>query len=77
MLLCASEVIEKKNNFETLLSNKVETTYEQCTVTADSGVVQSGIEIQLLTKHARLITELEKEIDDYPQHVCVSTGENL
>ena len=64
--------ITKLTNFETLLSNEVETTYEQCTVTADSGVLQPGIEIQLLTKHAQLITELEMEIDDYPEHVCCS-----
>ena len=60
------------NHFATLLSNEVETTYEQCTETADKGIVHSGVEIQLLTKHAQLITELEKEINDYPEHMCYS-----
>jgi hypothetical protein len=53
---------------------KLETTYysEQCANSADSGIVRPGIEIHLLIKHAQLITELEKEIDDYPEHVCCS-----
>ena len=37
--------ITKQTNFETLLSNEVETTHEQCTEIADSGLVQPGIEI--------------------------------
>ena len=71
--------ITKLTDFEILLSNEVETPYERCTETADSGILQSDVEIQLLTKHAQLITELEKEID-YPEHVCcscVSIRENL
>ena len=52
--------ITKLSDFATLLSNEVETTYEQCTETADKGIVHPGVEIQLLTKHAQLITELEK-----------------
>ena len=64
--------ITKLSDFATLLSNEVETTYEQCTETADKGIVHPGVEIQLLTKHARLITELEKEINDFPEHACYS-----
>ena len=63
--------ITKLTDLETLLSNEVETTYVQCIESANSGIVQPGIEIQLLTKHAQLITELEKEID-YPEQVCCS-----
>ena len=44
----------------------------QYTNTADSELLQPGIEIQLLTKHAQLIAELEEEIDDHPEHVCCS-----
>ena len=64
--------ITKLNEFEAVLSNDVDTTYEQCTDTADSELIQPGIELQLLTKHAQLIAKLEKEIDDYPEHVCWS-----
>ena len=54
--------ITKLTDFATLLSNEVETTYERCTETVDKGIIHSGVEIQLLTKHALLITELEKEL---------------
>ena len=54
-------------DFEALLSNEVETTYEQC---ADSRVVKSGIDRKLLTKHAQLIADLDKESEDDPVHVC-------
>ena len=64
--------ITKLNDFEALLSNEVETTYEQCTEAAKSQLLQPGVEIQLLTKHVQLITELEKEINDYLEHVCCS-----
>ena len=59
-------------DFATLLSIEVETAYEQCTETADKGIVHPGVEIQLLTKHAQLITKLEKEINDYPERICCS-----
>ena len=39
---------------------------------ADSELVQPGIEMKLLTKHAQLIADLEKESDDDPEHVCCS-----
>ena len=37
--------ITKLNNFEALLSNEVETTYEQCTEAANSQLLQPGLEI--------------------------------
>ena len=52
--------ITKLTDFETPLSNGVETTYEQSTKTAESGIVKPGIEIQLLTKNAQLIAELKR-----------------
>ena len=35
-------------------------------------LVKPGVENQLLVTHAKLIAQLEKEIDDYPEHVCIS-----
>ena len=64
--------ITKFNDFEALLSNKIETTHEQCTTAAKSQLLLPGIENHHLTKHIQLITELEKEINDYPEHVCFS-----
>ena len=64
--------ITELTNFEALLSNKVESTYKQCTDSADSELVQPGIEMKLLTKHAQLIADLEKESEDDPEHVCCS-----
>jgi hypothetical protein len=61
--------ITNLTDFESLLSNEVESTYEQPAV---SGLAQPGIEMQLLTTHAQLIADLEKEIDNYPEHVCYS-----
>ena len=42
--------ITKLNDFEALLSNEVETTYEQCTEAAKSQLLQPGVEIQLLNQ---------------------------
>ena len=35
-------------------------------------LVFSQLESQLVVTHAKLITQLEKEINDYPEHVCCS-----
>ena len=60
------------NDFEAMLSNEVESTYEQCADSADSELVKPGIEMKLLTMHAQLIADLEKESEDDPEHVCCS-----
>ena len=60
------------NDFEAMLSNEVESTYEQWADSADSELVKPGIEMKLLTKHAQLIADLEKENEDDPEHVCCS-----
>ena len=75
--LCAGDFqslmeITKTSDFEALLSNEVDRTYEQCSETADSALVKPGIENQLMIQHAQLISQLEKEIDDYPEHMCCS-----
>ena len=58
-------------DFETMLTNDVKSMYEQCT---DSTVEAAfpHLESQLAVTHTKLITELEKEISDYPEHVCCS-----
>ena len=59
--------ITELTDFDALLRNEVESTYEQCADSADSELVQPGIEMNLLTKHAQLIADLEKESDDDPE----------
>ena len=60
------------NDFEAMFSNEVESTYEQCADSADCELVKPGVEMKLLTKHAQLIADLEKESEDDPEHVCCS-----
>ena len=55
-----------------LLSNDINASYEQCTEAADSVLIHAGVENKLLIEHAQLITQYEREIDDYPEHVCCS-----
>ena len=64
--------ITKICDFETLLSNDINTSYEQCTEAADSVLIHAGVENKLVIEHAQLITQYEREIDDYPEHVCCS-----
>ena len=64
--------ITKICDFETLLSIDINTSYEQCTEAADSVLIHAGVENKLLIEHAHLITQYEREIDDYPEHVCCS-----
>ena len=54
---------------ESLLSNDVDLKYEQITHN-NSYLRQPDLEDKLVFTHAALITELEKEIDDFPEHVC-------
>ena len=61
--------ITKICDFETLLSNDINTSYEQCTEAADSVLTHAGVENNLLIEHAQLITQFESEVDDYPEHV--------
>jgi len=59
--------IDNVDNFDALLSNSVESSYEQCT-----GIVlmlgRPHLESELLVDNALLIAQLQKEIDDYPEH---------
>ncbi len=76
--LCAGDFhtlmeITRMDDFETLLSNDVESSYEQCTdvVSADSVLRQPNLESQLEIINAQPITQLEK-IDDFPENACCS-----
>ena len=56
-------------NIESLLSNDVDLKYEQIKHN-NSYLRQPDLEEKLVVTHAALITELEKEIDDFPEDVC-------
>ncbi len=60
--------------FESVLSNDVQSSYELCTasVSADSVLRRPHLESRLLIAHAQLISQLEKEINDFPDHACCS-----
>ena len=60
--------------FAQLLSNDLESCYQQCTDLAcdDSALSHPNLELQLEITHAALISELEKEIEDFPDHACCS-----
>ena len=77
--LCAGDFhalmeLTKVDDFDTLFSNDVESSYEQCTGSADGDSMfrQPHLESQLLFTHAQLIARLEKEIDDFPELACCS-----
>ena len=59
-------------DFKTMLSNDIDTSYEQCTEAADSVLIHAGVENKLLIEHAQLITQFENKIDYDPEHVCCS-----
>ena len=61
--------LTKVDDFDTQFSNDVESSYEQCTGSADgdSMLRQPHLESQLLYTHAQLIPRLEKKIDDFPE----------
>ena len=64
--------ITKISGYDALLSNEIEKIYTQCTEAGDDVFLQPGIEDRLLDKHAQIITEYEKEADDYPNRICCS-----
>ena len=59
------------DKLETLLSNDVDSSYEQSTDVI-SAIRQPSLETQPFITHAGQIVELEKEIDDFPEYVCCS-----
>ena len=68
--------ITKITDFETMLTNDVESSYAQCTdIVQSNGESVFQPESELLLTHALLITQLEKEIDDFPEHACCSCNQ--
>ena len=51
--------ITKTCDFETLLSNDINTSYEQCTEAADSVLIHAAVENKLLIEHAQRIIQFE------------------
>ena len=77
--LCAGDFhalmeLTKVDDLDSLLSKDVESSYEQCTGSADGDSIprQPHLESQLQFTHAQLIARLEKEIDDLPELACCS-----
>ena len=77
--LCTGEChrlmgITQSNGFESLISNDVEASYEQCTDVAGGDLMlrQPNLKAQLLISHAELISQLEDEVQDFPEHACCS-----
>ena len=75
--LCTGEYhrlmeITQSNGFESLISNDGEASYEQCTDVAGGDLVlrQPNLEAQLLISHAELISQLEDEVQDFPEYAC-------
>ena len=66
--------ITHMTKFAQLLSNDLESCYQQCTDFAcdDSALSHPNLELHLEITHAALISELEKEIEDFPDHACCS-----
>ena len=77
--LCTGEYhrlmeIAQSNGFESLISNDVGASYEQCTDIAGGDLVlrQPNLEAQLLISNAELISQLEDEVQDFPEHAFCS-----
>ena len=64
--------VTKVRDFATLLTNDLDSSYEQCAPVAGTDSFLKNVESQLLIKHAQVISDLEKEIDDDPEHACCS-----
>ena len=64
--------ITKIEGFDSLLN--YESRYEQPTdiVAGDSILRNPNLESHLLITHAKIIKDLEKEIEDFPEHACCS-----
>ena len=60
--------------FHNLFSINVEEKYDEHTETVAAGSMlrNPNLESHLLTTYAKLMIDLDKEIDDYPEHVCCS-----
>ena len=57
------------NEMTDFSTNDVESMYEQCTGSTVETVFPQ-LDSQLVVMNAKLISQLKKEINDYPEHVC-------
>ena len=64
--------ITKVPDFAVLLTNDLDCSYEQHIDAAVADSVLKSVESQLLIAHAQVISDLEKEIDDDPEHAHCS-----
>ena len=64
--------ITKVPDFAVLLTNDLDCSYEQHIDAAVPDSVLKSVESRLLIAHAQVISDLEKEIDDDPEHACCS-----
>ena len=65
--------LTQTEDFDSLLSNEVEATYNEGTDVAavpTSGLRRPNLESELQITHAHLIAQLDKEIDDFPDKEC-------
>ena len=53
--------------FDDLLSNKIDFTFSNLTSPDESDIIN---ETDLRIRHAEIIAEYKKEINDFPSHVC-------
>ena len=60
------------DQYKMLLSNCVNSTYENNLCTAKTPLRKAGIELDLTIKHAKMIAQYEKEVRDYAEHACCS-----
>ena len=62
------------NDFKELFSNEVTSPFQEDNLTAESALNlrRPGIDMTLLLSHAKLISQYEKQRDDYAQNVCCS-----
>ena len=76
--LCADDfdALMENTDFETMLTKDLESSNEQCTdIVQSNGESVFQPESELLLTDALLITQLEKEIDDFPEHACCSCNQ--
>ena len=64
--------ITKVPDFAVLLTNDLDCSYEQHIDATVADSVLKSVESRLLIAHAQVINDLEKEIDDDPEHACCS-----
>ena len=64
--------ITKVPDFAMFLTNDLDCSYEQHIDAAVADSVLKSVESRLLIAHAQVISDLEKEFDDDPEHACCS-----